>query len=105
MAATTGMLVGRLSRDGQLLGFLAIDDQVWREVKGLWPRRKVSPPQVRRRYRLNLLDDWDEGFLTPEDEAELASGRFTFKGEEWRYEDLADDERIEVIAEYFGEWD
>lgn len=102
--STTGLLVGRLTRGGQLIGFLAVDDQVWREVKGVWPRRQKSPPETRRRYRLDLMNDWDEGFLTADDEAELASGRFLFKGETWQYEGLADDERRAVIAEHFSDW-
>lgn len=95
--------VGRLTRAGAVFGFLAVDSQEWslsRRV-GL---RKQRWSETRRRYRLDLLSDWDEGFLTAEDEAELAGGRFQFKGEVLSYEELAGEERGEVLSQRFSDW-
>jgi hypothetical protein len=53
---------------------------------------------------LDLLSDWDEGFLTAEDEVDLVGGRFRFKGEELVYEELAGDESRTVWSQRFSDW-
>lgn len=107
MALMTGgsesFAVGRLTRDGVTVGYLAVDSQRWSFTrrKGLTSQRWS---EVRRRYRLDLLGDWDEGFLEPEDEADLEAGRFRFKGEVLAYEKLADQDMEAVRAERFSGW-
>lgn len=95
--------VGRLTRDGVTVGYLAVDLQRWSFTrrKGLTSQRWA---EVRRRYRLDLLGDWDEGFLEPEDEADLGAGRFRFKGEVLAFERLADQEMEAIRAERFSGW-
>ncbi|MCU0279823.1 MAG: hypothetical protein MUE31_13160 [Candidatus Nanopelagicales bacterium] len=102
--AESNVVLGRLTRAGQLVGFLAIDDQVWFGVKGVWPFRRKMWSEMRHRYRLDLLDDWDEGFLTGDDVAELASGRFRLMGQVLRYEEVAEAKERAVIAERFSDW-
>jgi hypothetical protein len=96
-------LVGRLTRDSALIGYLSIDSQQWSFVRreGF---RSHRWSEVRRRYRLDLLDDWDEGFLDPEDEADLRQGRFRFKGEVLRFEELSAPERERILVQRFSRW-
>ena len=95
--------VGRVTRAGALFGYVAVDTQRWSRSQRVGLRlRRWS--ETRRRYRLDLLSDWDEGFLTAEDEADLASGRFQFKGEVLTYEELAGDERRTVLSQRFSDW-
>jgi hypothetical protein len=95
--------VGRLTKDGALVGYLAVDTQRWSlsQRHGL-TRRRWS--EVKRRYRLDLLNDCDEGFLSDEDEADLAAGRFHFKGGICEYEELAGEGGRTVIAQRFSDW-
>jgi hypothetical protein len=96
--------VGRLTKNGALFGYLAIDTQRWSFSKrvGLRSRRWS---ETRRRYRLDLLDDWDEGFVGPEQEANLQRGRFRFKGEALEYEELVGPEKSAVLSQIFADWD
>lgn len=103
-AAESNVVVGRLTRAGQLVGFLAIDDQEWSGVKSFLPYRRRLWSETRHRYRLDLLDDWDEGFLTPDDVTELASGFFRLKGEVLGYEEVVDAEERSKIAARFSDW-
>ncbi|SHN34994.1 hypothetical protein [Cryptosporangium aurantiacum] len=105
-ATPADLTVGRLmTKDGVLFGYLALDTQ-----QLMW-RQRVSPLRVRRwsetkrRYRLDLLDDWDDGFLENDDEAELAAGRFAFKGEIYLYEEQTDDEARTALTERFAGWE
>ncbi len=96
--------IGRLTKDGALVGYVAIDTQEWRFSARQGVRKKRWSGR-RTRYRLDLLDDWDEGFLDAEDEAELASGWFSFRGEVLAYEELEVAERDAVASERFSSWD
>lgn len=101
---STTLDLGRVTKDGALIGYLAVDTQQWSLSQRVGLRsRKWS--ETRRRYRLDLLNDWDEGFLSAEDEVALAGGRFQFKGEIFRYEELAGDDRAAVLAQRFSEWE
>ncbi|CAN5813618.1 hypothetical protein BH23ACT12_BH23ACT12_02660 [soil metagenome] len=95
--------IGRLTKDEALFGYLAIDTQRWSFSRraGL---RSTRWSETRRRYRLDLLGDWDEGFLEPEDEADLQRGRFRFKGEALAYEELVGPERSAVLSQRFSDW-
>lgn len=96
--------VGRLTKDGTLFGYLAIDTQrlSCSQRVGLKLRRWS---ETRRRYRLDLLGDWDEGFLEPEDEADLQGARFRFKGEALVYDELVGSERSAVLSQRFSDWE
>jgi hypothetical protein len=95
--------VGRLTRDGSLVGFIAIDSQLLHssQRQGLRTRRWS---EVRRRFRLDLLDDWAEDFIDAQAEIDLAAGSFRFKGELLAYEELIGDERKAVLSERFANW-
>lgn len=95
--------IGRLTRGEELFGYLAIDTQrlSCSQRVGLRFRRWS---ETRRRYRLDLLGDWDEGFLEPDDEADLQGGRFRYKGEALAYDELAGPERSAVLSERFSDW-
>lgn len=95
--------VGRVTKAGALFGFLVVDSQRWSLSRGVG-LRKQRWSETRRRYRLDLLSDWDEGFLTADDEADLAEGRFQFKGEVLAYEELAGDEGRAVLSQRFSDW-
>lgn len=97
--------VGRLTKNGALFGYVAIDTQRWSFSKRVGLLRSRRWSETRRRYRLDLLDDWDEGFLQPEDEADLQGGRFKFKGEALEYEELVGPERSAVLSQRFSDWD
>lgn len=98
------VVIGRLTNDGALFGYLAIDTQrLSLSTRAGFRIRRWS--ETRRRYRLDLLGDWDEGFLEPEDEADLRVGRFTFKGEALAYEELLGAERSAVLSQRFSEWE
>jgi hypothetical protein len=98
-----GVTVGQLTRGGALFGYLAIDTQRWSLSRRVGLRlRRWS--ETRRRYRLDLLTDWDEGFLTAEDEADLAAGRFRFKGEVLAFKELSGEERRTVSSQRFSDW-
>jgi hypothetical protein len=96
--------VGRLTRDGSLVGFLVVDDQHWdfKQRRG-WRTHRWS--EERRRLRVDLLNDWIEGFLSPEDEVDLSTGRFLLKGEILAYEELDGDERSTVLTDHFSNWE
>ena len=96
--------IGRLTRDGALFGYLAVDTQLWVQSQrtGLRVRRWS---ETRRRYRLELLHDWDEGFLEAEDEADLAAGRFRFRGAVLAYEELVGAEKDTVLSQRFSDWE
>lgn len=99
-------VIGRLTKSGTLVGYVAIDTQLLQcsQRQGLRIRTKRWS-EIRRRYRLDLLDDWDEGFLEGDDDADLAAGRLRYKGEFLSYEELVGDERQAVLAERFATWD
>ena len=96
--------IGRLTKDGALFGYLAVDSQQWfsSQRKGLRVRRWS---ETQRRYRLDLLDDWDEGFLEDEDEADLAAGRFRLKGAVLAYEELVGAEKGAILSQRFSDWE
>jgi hypothetical protein len=56
--------VGRLTRDGSLVGFLVVDDQRWhfKQRRG-WRVHRWS--EERRRLRIDLLTDWIDDFVFP----------------------------------------
>ena len=86
-----------------MFGYLAIDAQRLSSSQRVGFRlRRWS--ETRRRYRLDLLGDWDEGFLEHDDEADLQGGRFRFKGEALAYEELVGPERSEVLSQRFSDW-
>ena len=97
------MAVGRLTRDGVLFGYIAIDAQRWSLTKRVGLRSQKWS-ETRRRYRLDLLNDWDEGFLTAEDDAELAQGKFQYKGESLAYEELTGAAGSAILADRFSDW-
>jgi len=103
MKPASRVRVGRVTRDGSLVGFLIVDTQHWdfKRRRG-WRNERWS--EERRRFRLDLLTDWSEGFLSSEDEVALSAGRFRFKGEVLTYEELAGDESRRVLSERFSDW-
>jgi hypothetical protein len=92
-----------VTRDGSLVGYLAVDSQDWdfKQRHG-WRVRRWS--ETRRRFRLDLLTNWSEGFLSPEDEDALDHGSFAYKGESLTYEELSDPERAGILSERFSAW-
>ncbi|MDQ1676204.1 MAG: hypothetical protein QOC93_1348 [Actinomycetota bacterium] len=104
MGDADSVRVGRVTRDGSLVGFLVVDDQHWdcKQRRG-WRIERWS--EERRRLRLDLLTDWCEDFLSPEEEVALSAGRFCFKGEVLAYEELHGDERSAVLADHFSNWE
>lgn len=104
MADARDLRLGRLTRNGVLVGYVAVDTQPWsfRQRTGLRIRRWS---ETRRRYRLDLLTTWDEGFLTPEDEEDLDQGRFVFKGDTLTYQELLGTERDKIASDSFAEWE
>jgi hypothetical protein len=95
--------IGRLTRNGVLIGYVAIDEQRLSLSQRQGFRRKRWS-ETRRRCRLDLLGDWDEGFMDPDDDADIDAGRFRYKGEVLAYEELVGDEAQTVFAERFAEW-
>ena len=94
--------VGRLTKDGTLFGYLVVDTQRLSCSQRVgFKLRRWS--ETRQRYRLDLLGDWDEGFLEPEDD--LQGGRFIFKGEALVYEELVGSERSAVLSQRFSDWE
>lgn len=101
--AAAATAVGRLTKDDAFFGYLAVDTQRWSLKRRVGFRsRKWS--EVRRRYRLDLLGDWDEGFLTDDDEAELRQGRFQYRGESLAYEQLTGAAASAVLSDRFSDW-
>lgn len=97
--------IGRLTRDGVLVAYLAVDTQLWFLKQRHGIRRRRTLPENRVRYRMDLLTTWDEGFLTPEDEDALARGCFKFKGETLTYQELTGAEKMEVFMRRFSKWE
>jgi hypothetical protein len=97
--------IGRLTRDGTVVGYLAVDNQdVSSSQRRGFRARRWS--ETRRRCRLVLigeLPDW--GYLETEDEAALDVGQFTYKGETLAHEDLVGAERQAVSSQVFSGWD
>jgi hypothetical protein len=104
MDAVGSVRVGRVTRDGSLVGFLVVDTQHWdfKQWHG-WRIRRWS--EERRRLRLDLLTDWVDDFLSPEEEVALSAGQFCLKGEVLAYEELDGDERNAVLTDRFSNWD
>lgn len=100
----TSVAVGRLTKDGTLFGYVTVDTQRWSRSRRVGPLTVQRWSETRRRYRLDLLSDWDEGFLTAEDETDLTEGRFRFKGEVLAYEELDGEERRKVLSQRFSDW-
>lgn len=95
--------IGRLTSDGVLIGYVAIDEQRLSLSQRQGFRRKRWS-ETRRRCRLDFLDNWDEGFMDSDDDADLEAGRFRYKGEFLAYEELVGDEAQMVFAERFAGW-
>jgi hypothetical protein len=95
--------IGRLVQNGELIGYLAVDSQLWSFSKrrGLKIERWS---ECKRRYRLDLFDDWDDGFLEPADEDDLDRGRFWFRGNLVGYEETKEPDRDAILKERFSDW-
>jgi hypothetical protein len=99
---TKDIVVGRLTtRSGELFGFLAVAPQELTVSRRVGLRRQRWS-ETRLRYRLDLERDWDDGYLSAEDEAELAEGRFLFKGEVYAFQELAGNERRAELQRFEG---